>query len=63
MLECFECCRDINTEYSIIEEYKLFLIKEKTLYSYLNLMKIEPNHISGYCWIPKDSEEEVMSNL
>ena len=38
---------------SLLEVYKLFLQKEKVLYSNLNKFKVEDKLYIGFCWIPK----------
>jgi vacuolar-type H+-ATPase subunit I/STV1 len=38
---------------SLIELYKLFLNKEKSLYSMLNRFKKEDKLFHGFCWIPR----------
>lgn len=38
---------------SLLEVYRLFLHKEKTLYSTLNKFKREEKLYLGFCWIPK----------
>jgi hypothetical protein len=38
---------------SLTEIYKIFLQKEKALYSSLNKLKKEDKLFLGFCWIPK----------
>jgi hypothetical protein len=38
---------------SLLEIYKLFLQKEKALYSSLNKLKKEDKLCLGFCWIPR----------
>lgn len=38
---------------SLLEIYKLFLQKEKALYTSLNKLKKEDKLFLGFCWIPK----------
>lgn len=48
---------------SVIEEYRMYVAKEKHLFQNMNLLR-EKNHIyHGYCWIPRIHEEQVMSIL
>jgi vacuolar-type H+-ATPase subunit I/STV1 len=38
---------------SLVEVYKIFLQKEKQLYTTLNKLKKEDKLYLGFCWIPK----------
>jgi V-type H+-transporting ATPase subunit a len=48
---------------SLLEVYKLFLQKEKVLYSNLNKFKVEDKLYIGFCWIPKLDTEDVMRKV
>lgn len=48
---------------SYLEEIKLFVLKEKTIYHNMNLLKLQSNIYSGFCWLPRDSEEGVNRSL
>ena len=38
---------------SVLEIYKIFIVKEKAVYSTLNKFKVEGGLYIGFCWIPK----------
>ena len=39
------------------------MLKEKTIYHNMNLLKAQNTIYSGYCWLPRDSEENVNRGL
>ena len=41
------------TAISLLEVYRIFLQKEKALYTTLNKFKIEEKLYLGFCWIPR----------
>lgn len=45
---------------SVLEVYKMFLQKEKVLYSTLNKFKVEGGLYIGFCWIPTLDNSEIM---
>lgn len=45
---------------SVLEVYKMFLQKEKVLYSTLNKFKVEGGLYIGFCWIPTLDNPEIM---
>lgn len=47
----------------MIEIYKLFLQKEKALYTALNKLKKEDKLFLGFCWIPTNDVEKVMKDI
>lgn len=48
---------------SVLEVYKMFLLKEKALYSTLNKFKTEGGLYIGFCWIPTLDNQEVMRHV
>lgn len=44
---------------SLLEVYKMFLQKEKVLYSTLNRLRNEERLFLGFCWIPRSDNEKV----
>jgi vacuolar-type H+-ATPase subunit I/STV1 len=53
---------DANTV-SLSEVYKLFLQKEKALYTSLNKLKKEDKLFLGYCWIPRLEVQKVLKEI
>lgn len=45
---------------SVLEVYKMFIMKEKALYSTLNKFKKEGGLYIGFCWIPNLDNEATM---
>ena len=55
-----------NGNCSMLEEYKLFVLKEKTIYHHLNKFKLEAAIYHGRCWCPnykKDVIVQALNNL
>ena len=48
---------------SVLEIYKMFLIKEKALYTTLNKFKIEGGLYIGFCWIPNLENQDIMRKI
>ncbi|CAG9314003.1 unnamed protein product [Blepharisma stoltei] len=48
---------------SLIEEQRLFIIKEKAIYHNLNMFTIQNNIFYGNCWCPKSQEQSVIGIL
>lgn len=48
---------------SVLEVYKMFIIKEKTLYSTLNKFKVEGGLYIGFCWIPNLDNSATMRKI
>lgn len=42
---------------------KLFVLKEKTIYFNMNLLKLQNTIYSAFCWLPRDSFENVNRGL
>jgi V-type H+-transporting ATPase subunit a len=56
----------LESEASILENYRWFITKEKSLYHTLNQLKLENMLFKGLCWCPLNREseiQEVMQNL
>jgi vacuolar-type H+-ATPase subunit I/STV1 len=47
----------------MIEEYKVYMLKEKTIYGTMNLFKSDSNIYQCKCWCPKEKENLVISTL
>jgi len=62
-LETFSNKRFEHGSCSFIEELKLFVGKEKVLYSNMNLLTPSNNIFTAFCWIPADFEDKVLSTL
>lgn len=58
---------DVNDQHqddiSTIYIYKMFLAKEKALYSTLNMMKMQNTTFVGYFWAPADLEANIMHRM
>ena len=52
-----------DDEISTIYIYKMFLAKEKALYSTLNMMKMQNTTFVGYFWAPADQETNIMHKI
>lgn len=50
---------DANTS-SLLEIYRLFLLKEKALFSSLNKLKKEDKLYLGFCWIPTLDKDKIL---
>ena len=50
---------DISTIYI----YKMFLAKEKALYTTMNMMKMQNTTFIGYFWAPAEEERNIMDKL
>lgn len=48
---------------SILEIFKMFLQKEKILYSSLNKLKKEEKLFLGFCWIPQQDKQKILSEI
>ena len=48
---------------SLIEEYRLFILKEKTIYHNLNMFTLRGNMFYGNCWCPKSDEARILHAL
>ena len=48
---------------SLIEEYRLFVLKEKSIYHNLNMFTLKGNMYYGNCWCPKADEQRILHAL
>jgi hypothetical protein len=48
---------------SVLEIYKMFVVKEKALYATLNKFKVEGGLYIGFCWIPKLDNQAIMRQI
>merc|ERR1719262_1403634 len=51
-----------GTGNSLVEEYRLFVVKEKAIYHTMNMMEGEIN-LMAQCWYPEDEEDMIKSVL
>lgn len=50
-------------EYSLIEIYKWFILKEKAIYMELNKLKSSEKILMGLCWCPEKLRIQLESKL
>jgi V-type H+-transporting ATPase subunit a len=62
-LDYFANPRKLEIPYSYIEEIRLFLRKEKSIYFNLNMLKLQGVVLHGFCWCPLDSLDDVKKAL
>ena len=48
---------------SVIEEHRLFILKEKSIYHHLNMFNLRGNMFYGNCWCPKSDESRILKAL
>lgn len=48
---------------SLIEELRLFILKEKSIYHSLNMFSLKGNMFYGSCWCPKSDEQRILHAL
>lgn len=48
---------------SLIEEYRLFVLKEKSIYYNLNMFTLKGDMFFGNCWCPKQDEPRILKAL
>jgi len=63
MLTYFSQTRTQTISYSLIEETRLFVLKEKALYHNLNTLKNKTNLYQGSCWCPQDASDKVRMTI
>jgi len=63
MLTYFSKPRTQTISYSLIEENRLFVLKEKAIYHNLNTLKIKTTLYQGSCWCPEDASDKVRFNI
>lgn len=63
LLNYFSEPRNYNANYSLIEDFKLFLLKEKTIYHNLNTLKTKNALYQGYCWCPLEISEKIRTAI
>ena len=52
-----------NISISLLEVYRVFLQKEKLLYSTLNKFKVEEKLYLGFCWVPRQDQHEILRQV
>lgn len=50
-------------ECSYIEHLAMFLVKEKSLYMNMNLLKHNEYDYTGYCWVAKQDEDSFKTAI
>ena len=63
ILQNFSRPRGHDIHYSLIEEFKMFIIKEKVIYNNLNKLKLQNTLYRGNCWCPVKVASEVYSTI
>lgn len=53
----------IGDSFSYIEELRLFIAKEKTIYHNMNLLTIKSSVLGGYFWCPEEQENVVRNAI
>jgi len=59
LLEYFAKPRTENISYSLVEDVRLFLLKEKAVYHNLNTLKTDKALYQGNCWCPIEIADKV----
>jgi vacuolar-type H+-ATPase subunit I/STV1 len=63
LLDYFSELRNEYSVCSLIEEVRLFILKEKCIYHHMNHLRIENNIFIGNVWIPEENYPKVESSL
>eukprot|EP01017_Pseudomicrothorax_dubius_P037966 TRINITY_DN562_c0_g1_i6.p1 TRINITY_DN562_c0_g1~~TRINITY_DN562_c0_g1_i6.p1 ORF type:complete len:853 (-),score=233.70 TRINITY_DN562_c0_g1_i6:186-2744(-) len=63
ILQTYSTPRFPDTGMSYLDELRLFLTKEKTLYHNLNLLRAWATYYEGYCWAPIEEEQNILRAL
>ena len=63
VLESFAQPRLQTETWSLIEDYRLFVLKEKAIYHNLNMLKLQNTIYHGNCWCPIEGETNVKQAL
>mmetsp|Transcript_10775 Transcript_10775/g.16944 ORF Transcript_10775/g.16944 Transcript_10775/m.16944 type:complete len:82 (-) Transcript_10775:1385-1630(-) len=63
MLEYFIDAKFSDGNCSCIEELRLFVLKEKTIYHNMNLLLQKNSSYVGYCWIPTADWDKINNSL
>lgn len=63
VLETFSQPRLPNESWSMIEGFRLFVLKEKTIYHNLNMLKLQNTIYHGNCWCPIEFESQIREAL
>mmetsp|Transcript_20061 Transcript_20061/g.17156 ORF Transcript_20061/g.17156 Transcript_20061/m.17156 type:complete len:82 (+) Transcript_20061:964-1209(+) len=63
ILDSFSQPREANREYSLIEEYRLFVLKEKAIYHNLNMLKLSGNIYHGNFWAPIELKPQIQDKI
>lgn len=53
----------IGERTSYIEELRLFIVKEKYIYTNMNMLKIKSTVFGGYFWCPEEQDYSVLKAL
>lgn len=52
-----------NISISLLEVYRVFLQKEKMVYTTLNKFKVEEKLYLGFCWIPRQDQADILRQV
>jgi len=63
VLESLSQPRKQTSTWSLIEDFRLFLAKEKAIYHNLNMLSLQNTIYHGKCWCPEAREETVREAL
>lgn len=63
ILDFFAQPRNAGGEYSRVEELRLTIIKEKTIYHNMNKLRLTGVMFHGKCWCPIDTAEKVKDSI
>lgn len=62
-LNSYSKVRGENEQWSLVEELKLYVVKERAIYTAMNLLKIEQNFLHGRCWCPEEKQQHIVGSL
>ena len=63
VLQKFSDFRNQYSNCSLIEELRLYLVKEKCIYQHMNHLRLENNVFIGNVWIPHEIYSKVQDSL
>ena len=63
VLQKFSDFRNQYSNCSLIEELRLYILKEKCIYQHMNHLRLENNIFIGNCWIPQEIYPRVLDAL
>lgn len=63
VLQKFSDFRNQYSNCSLVEEYRLYILKEKCIYQNMNHLRLENNIFIGNVWIPQEIYSRVQESL